>query len=145
MRVMVIVKATKESEAEIKPGDEKMFREMGAFNEELVEAGIMLAGEGLKPSRYGKRIKFSRNSRTVTDGPFAETKELIAGYWLWEVKSMEEAVKWVKRCPNPMPTESEIEIRPLYETEDFAAIDPTGEIRKQEDDLRKKIERQTKA
>ena len=145
MRVMVIVKATKESEAEIKPGDEKMFREMGAFNEELVEAGIMLAGEGLKPSRYGKRIKFSRNSRTVTDGPFAETKELIAGYWLWEVKSMEEAVKWVKRCPNPMPSESEIEIRPLYETEDFAAIDPTGEIRKQEDDLRKKIERQTKA
>jgi len=145
MRVMVIVKATKESEAEIKPGDEKMLREMGAFNEELVEAGIMLAGEGLKPSRYGKRIKFSRNSRTVTDGPFAETKELIAGYWLWEVKSMEEAVKWVKRCPNPMPTESEIEIRPLYETEDFAGIDPTGEIRKQEDDLRKKIERQTKA
>jgi hypothetical protein len=145
MRVMVIVKATKESEAEIKPGDEEMLREMGAFNEELVEAGVMLAGEGLKPSRYGKRIKFSGNSRSVTDGPFAETKELIAGYWLWEVKSMEEAVKWVKRCPNPMPTESEIEIRPLYETEDFAAVDPTGEIRKQEDDLRKKIERQTKA
>jgi PhnB protein len=142
MRVMVIVKATKESEAEIQPGDEKMLKEMGAFNEELVEAGIMLAGEGLKPSRYGKRIKFSRNSRTVTDGPFAETKELIAGYWLWEVKSMEEAVKWVKRCPNPMPTESEIEIRPIYETEDFADVDPTGEIRKQEDELRKRIERQ---
>ena len=142
MRVMVIVKATKESEVEITPGDEKMFKEMGAFNEELVKAGIMLAGEGLKPSRYGKRVKFSGNSRTVTDGPFAETKELIAGYWLWKVKSMEEAVQWVKRCPNPMPTESEIEIRPLYETEDFAVADPTGEIRKQEDELRKKIEQQ---
>ena len=142
MRVMVIVKATKESEAEIQPGDEKMLKEMGAFNEELVEAGIMLAGEGLKPSRFGKRVKFSGNSRTVTDGPFAETKELIAGYWLWTVKSMEEAVKWVKRCPNPMPTESEIEIRPIYETEDFAGVDPTGEIRKEEDELRKRIERQ---
>src|SRR5262245_28813286 len=145
MRVMVIVKATQESEAEIKPGDEKMFKEMGAFNEELVEGGIMLAGEGLKPSRYGKRVRFSENSRTVTDGPFVETKELIAGYWLWKVTSMEEAVKWVKRCPNPMPTESEIEIRPLYETEDFAVADATGEIRKQENELRKKIERQTKA
>ena len=145
MRVMVIVKATKESEAEINPGDEKMLKEMGAFNKELVEAGIMLAGEGLKPSRYSKRVQFSGNSRTVTDGPFAETKELIAGYWLWKVKSMEEAVNWVKRCPNPMPTESEIEIRPLYEPEDLAVADPTGEIRKQEDELRKKIERQTKA
>ena len=142
MRVMVIVKATNESEAEISPGDEKMFKEMGAFNEELVKAGIMLAGEGLKPSRYGKRVRFSGKSRTVTDGPFAETKELIAGYWLWKVTSMEEAVKWVKRCPNPMPTESEIEIRPLYETEDFAVADPTGDIRKQEDELRKKIEQQ---
>lgn len=142
MRVMVIVKATKESEAEIQPGDEKMLKEMGAFNEELVEAGIMLAGEGLKPSRFGKRVKFSGNSRTVTDGPFTETKELIAGYWFWKVTSMEEAVKWVKRCPNPMPTESEIEIRPIYETEDFADVDPTGEIRKQEDELRKRIERQ---
>ena len=139
---MVIVKATKESEAEIQPGDEKMLKEMGAFNEELVEAGIMLAGEGLKPSRFGKRVKFSGNSRTVTDGPFTETKELIAGYWFWKVTSMEEAVKWVKRCPNPMPTESEIEIRPIYETEDFADVDPTGEIRKQEDELRKRIERQ---
>src|SRR5499433_4093903 len=142
MRVMVIVKATKESEAEINSGDEKMLREMGAFNEELVEAGIMLAGEGLKPSRYGKRVKFSGKARTVTDGPFAETKELVAGYWLWKVKSIEEAVKWVKRCPNPMPTESEIEIRPLYEAEDFAVADPTGEIRKREDELRKKIEQQ---
>lgn len=140
MRVMVIVKATKESEAELDPGDEQMLAEMGAFNEKLVEAGIMLAGEGLKPSRYGKRVRFSGKSRTVTDGPFAETKELVAGYWLWNVKSMEEAVDWVKRCPNPMPTESEIEIRPVYETEDFAVVDPTGEIRKQEDELRKKIE-----
>ena len=142
MRVMVIVKATKESEAELTPGDEKMLTEMGAFNEELVKAGIMLAGEGLKPSKYGKRVKFSGKSRSVTDGPFAETKELVAGYWLWNVKSMEEAVTWVKRCPNPMPTESEIEIRPVYETEDFADVDPTGELRKQEDELRKKIEQQ---
>jgi len=142
MHVMVIVKATKESEAEIQPGDERMFKEMGAFNEELVEAGIMLAGEGLKPSRYGKRVKFSGKSRTVTDGPFAETRELVAGYWLWRVNSMEEAVKWVKRCPNPMPTESEIEIRPLYETEDFAVADPTGDLRQQQEDLRKKIEQQ---
>src|SRR5262245_18066160 len=143
MRVMVIVKATKESEAEIQPGDEKMFREMEAFNEELVKAGIMLAaGEGLKPSKFGKRVKFSGKSRSVTDGPFAETKELIAGYWLWKVKSMEEAVTWVKRCPNPRPTESEIEIRRLYETEDFAVADPTGEIRKQVAELRKRIEGQ---
>ena len=142
MRVMVIVKATKESEAEISPGDEKMFKEMGAFNEELVQAGIMLAGDGLKPSRYGKRVKFSGKARTVTDGPFAETKELVAGYWLWKVKSIEEAVKWVKRCPNPMPTESEIEIRPLYEAEDFAVADPTGDIRQRQEDLRKKIEQQ---
>src|SRR5580765_1284854 len=111
MRVMVIVKATKESEAEINPGDEKMFKEMGAFNEELVKAGIMLAGEGLKPSKYGKRVEFSGNSRTVTDGPFAETKELIAGYWLWKVKSMEEAVEWLKKCPNPHEDDCEVEIR----------------------------------
>jgi len=142
MRVMVIVKATKESEAELAPGDEKMLREMGAFNEELVKAGIMLAGEGLKPSKLGKRVKFAGAKRTVTDGPFAETKELIAGYWLWNVKSMDEAVQWVKRCPNPMPSESEIEIRPLYEAEDFAAADPTGEIRRQEDELRKRIDKQ---
>src|SRR5262244_3111130 len=134
MRVMVIVKATKESEAEINSGDEKMLKEMGAFNEELVKAGVMLAGEGLKPSKFGKRVRFSGKSRTVTDGPFAETKELVAGYWIWNVKSMAEAVEWVKRCPNPMPTDSEIEIRPAYETEDFAAIDPTGEIRKQEEE-----------
>jgi hypothetical protein len=109
----------------------------------LVKAGIMLAGEGLKPSKLGKRVKFSGAKRTVTDGPFAETKELVAGYWLWRVKSMDEAVEWVKRCPNPMPnSDSEIEIRPLYKTEDFAAADPTGEIRKQENELRKSIEQQ---
>ena len=142
MRVMVIVKATKESEAELNPGDEKMLREMGAFNEELVKAGIMLAGEGLKPSKLGKRVRFSGAKRTVTDGPFTETKELVAGFWLWNVKSMDEAVEWVKRCPNPMPSESDIEIRPLYEAADFAPADPTGEIRKQEGELRKKIEKQ---
>ena len=142
MRVMVIVKATKESEAELSPGDEEMLREMGKFNEELVAAGIMLDGDGLKPSKYGKRVAFSGKNRTVVDGPFAETKELVAGYWLWKVASMEEAVAWVKRCPNPMPTDSEIEIRPLYEAEDFAAADPTGELRQQEEELRKKLERQ---
>jgi len=144
MRVMVIVKATRESEAEITPGDEKLLKEMGAFNEELVKAGIMLAGEGLKPSKHGKRVRFAGAKRTVLDGPFAETKELVAGYWLWQVKSMQEAVEWVKRCPNPMPgaSECEIEIRPLYETEDFAAADPTGELRKQENELRKTLEAQ---
>ncbi len=142
MRVMVIVKATRESEAEIKPGDEKLLKEMGAFNEELVKAGIMLAGEGLKPSKLGKRVRFSGANRTVIDGPFTETKELVAGYWLWQVKSIQEAVEWVKRCPNPMPGDSEIEIRPLYETEDLAAADPTGELRKQENELRKTIDAQ---
>jgi hypothetical protein len=144
MRVMVIVKATKESEAEdgFQPGDEKLLKEMGAFNEQLVKAGIMLAGEGLRPSKDGKRVRFSGPRRTVIDGPFAETKELVAGFWLWKVKSMDEAVEWVKRCPNPMPSDSEIEIRPVYETEDFAAADPTGELRKQENELRKTIEAQ---
>jgi hypothetical protein len=142
MRVMVIVKATKESENEICPGDEKMFREMGAYNEQLVKAGVMLAGEGLRPSKQGKRVRFSGSHRTVIDGPFAETKELVAGFWLWQVRSMEEAVEWVRRCPNPMPgsAESVIEIRPIYETEDFAAADPTGELRKQENELRKTID-----
>ena len=143
MRVMVIVKATRDSEAQISPGDEKLLKEMSAFNEELVKAGIMLAGEGLKPSKHGKRVRFAGAKRTVIDGPFAETKELVAGYWLWQVKSMQEAVEWVKRCPNPMPgPECEIEIRPLYETEDFAAADPTGELRKQENDLRKALDAQ---
>jgi hypothetical protein len=143
MRVMVIVKATNESEAEVQPGDEKLLKEMGAFNEQLVKAGIMLAGEGLRPSKQGKRVRFSGPRRTVIDGPFAETKEFVAGYWLWKVKSMDGAVEWVKRCPNPMPgTDSEIEIRPVYETEDFAAADPTGDLRKQENELRKTIEAQ---
>src|SRR5688572_24276911 len=110
MRVMVIVKATKDSEAGIMPGDE-LFIEMGRYNEELVKAGIMLAGDGLHPSSVGKRVRFSGKNRTVVDGPFAETKELIAGYWIWQVRSMEEAVEWVRRCPNPMPGDSEIEIR----------------------------------
>ena len=142
MRVMVIVKATRESEAEITPADEKMLREMGEFNERLVKAGIMLEAAGLKPSRFGKRVRFSGAKRTVTDGPFTETKELIAGYWLWQVKSMEEAIEWVKRCPNPMPSDSEIEIRPIYEMEDLASADPTGELRKQENERRKKLEQQ---
>ena len=124
MRVMVIVKATKESEAESSPlemeGAEEMFEQMGRFNEELIKAGIMLAGDGLKPSRFGKRIHFDGTKRSVTDGPFAETKELVAGYWIWQVRSMEEAVEWAKRCPNPMPGPSDLEIRPLWEAEDFS-------------------------
>jgi hypothetical protein len=142
MRVMVIVKATKESEHEVTPGDEKMLREMGEFNEQLVKAGVMLSGDGLRPSRQGKRVRFSGKQRTVIDGPFAETKELVAGFWLWQVKSIEEAVEWVKRCPNPMPgsSEAEIEIRPLYETEDFAVADPSGELREKERALREQLE-----
>jgi hypothetical protein len=123
MRVMVIVKATKESEAENTPlemeGAAEMFEAMGKYNEELVKAGIMLSGDGLKPSKFGKRIHFSGARRSVTDGPFAETKELVAGYWVWQVRSMEEAVEWAKRCPNPMPGPSDLEIRPLWEPEDF--------------------------
>ncbi|MEW6331428.1 MAG: YciI family protein [Pseudomonadota bacterium] len=130
MRVMVIVKATKDSEAGIMP-DEKLLTAMGNFNEELVRAGIMLAGEGLHPSSKGARVRFSGAQRTVTDGPFAETKELVAGFWLWRVKSMEEAIEWVKRCPNPMPGDSEIEIRPVFEAEDFGE-EFTPELREQE-------------
>jgi hypothetical protein len=127
MRVMVIVKATADSEAGIMPGEE-LFIEMGRYNEELVKAGIMLAGDGLHPSSRGKRVRFSGKNRTVVDGPFAETKELIAGYWIWQVRSMEEAVEWVRRCPNPMPGDSEIEIRRIYEMEDFgAAVTPEVE------------------
>ena len=137
MRVMVIVKASKESEAGAMP-DEKMLTEMGAFNEELVKAGIMLAGEGLQSSAKGKRVRFSGSRRTVIDGPFAETKELIAGYWIWKVKSMDEAVEWVKRCPNPHPSDSEIEIRQIFENEDFGA-EFTPELRAQEDRLRAQI------
>ena len=128
MKVMVLVKATKESEAGTPP-DEKLISQMMAFNEQLVKAGVMLAGEGLKASSQGKRVRFSGPRRTVIDGPFAETKELLAGFWLWQVRSMEEAIEWVKRCPNPMRDECEIEIRPLFDPEDFAPCDPSGEHR----------------
>lgn len=130
MRVMVMVKATRESEAGKMPGTE-LLAAMGAFNEELVKAGVMLAGEGLHPSAKGKRVRFSGRERAVIDGPFAQTQELVAGYWLWQVKSMEEAVEWVKCCPNPMESDSEIEIRPLFEAEDFGA-ELTPELREQE-------------
>jgi len=132
---MVLVKATKESEAGEMPRTERL-TEMGAYNEELVRAGIMLAGEGIHPSSKGARVKFSGDKRTVTDGPFSETKELVAGFWLWQVKSMDEAIEWVKRCPNPMDGESEIEIRQVFDAEDFAASDPTGELRAKEGELR---------
>jgi len=118
MRFMVIVKATRDSEAGALPG-EKLLTAMGKYNEELAKAGILLAGDGLQPSSKGARVRFSGTKRTVIDGPFAETKELIAGFWLWKVKSKEEAIEWVKRCPNPMPGDSEIEIRQLFEAEDF--------------------------
>ncbi|MAK83340.1 YciI family protein [Phenylobacterium sp.] len=121
MRVMVFVKATADSEAGIMPGSD-LLEAMGRYNELLVEAGIMKEGDGLKPTSYGKRVAFDGEARTVIDGPFAETKEVVAGYWIWEVKDMEEAVAWVKRCPNPMPGPSEIEIRPFYEMSDFDSI-----------------------
>jgi hypothetical protein len=140
MRFMVIVKATPESEAGKMPS-EKLLTEMGKFNEELVKAGVMLAGEGLHPSSKGVRIQFSGDKRTVVDGPFAETKELIAGFWLIEVKSKEEAIEWIKRCPNPMEGESEIEIRQVFEAEDFGA-EFTPELREQEDRLRAQISSQ---
>ena len=143
MRVMVIIKANKESEAGVLP-DEKLLSEMGKFNEELVQAGVMLAGEGLHPSSKGKRVKFSGDKRTVIDGPFAETKELVAGFWLWNVKSMEEAIDWVKRCPNPTGQEGEVEIRQIFEAADFGD-EFTPELREQEDRLRAKIAQQTKA
>jgi hypothetical protein len=127
---MIIVKATKDSEAGVMP-DEKLLTEMGKYNEELVRAGIMLAGEGLHPSSKGARVRFSGAQRTVVDGPFVETKELIAGFWLWQVKSLEEAIEWVKRCPNPMPGDSEIEIRQVFEAEDFGE-EFTPELREQE-------------
>jgi hypothetical protein len=142
MRVMVIVKASKESEAGVMP-DEKLLTEMGKYNEQLVKAGIMQAGEGLHPSSKGKRVRFSGANRTVVDGPFAETKELIAGYWLWQVKSMDEAVEWLKRCPNPHNEESEVEIRPIFENEDFGA-EFTPELRKQDERLRDEIEARRK-
>ncbi|KWE53848.1 dehydrogenase [Burkholderia ubonensis] len=138
MRVMVIVKATKESEAGEMP-DTELLAAMGRYNEELVKAGVMLAGEGLHPSSRGKRVRFSGPGRSVIDGPFAETKELIAGFWMWQVKSMDEAVEWVKRCPNPMKSDSEIEIRPVFEAEDFGA-EFTPELQEQEARLRAEIE-----
>ena len=141
MRVMVIVKATRNSEAGALP-TEKLLADMGKFNEELVKAGVMLAGEGLRPSSQGKRVVFSGGKKTVVDGPFAETKELVAGFWLWQVKSMEEAVEWVRRCPDPMPgEESVIEIRPVFEADDFGK-EFTPELRAQEERLRAEVERQ---
>ncbi len=141
MKVMVIVKATKNSEAGVMPS-EQMLAEMGRYNEELVEAGIMLAGDGLHPSAKGKRIRFSGDKRTVVDGPFAETKELIAGFWIWQVRSMEEAVEWARRCPAPMPgEESELELRPIFEPEDFGEA-YTPEIKAQEDRIRAEVQRQ---
>ncbi|HVK31091.1 MAG TPA: YciI family protein [Burkholderiaceae bacterium] len=140
MRFMVIVKATTDSEAGVMPSAQ-MFAEMGAYNEALVKAGIMKAGEGLHPSSKGARVRFSGKRREVVDGPFAETKELIAGFWLWECASMQEAIDWVKRCPNPMPGDSEIEIRRIYEAEDFGA-EFTPELREQEERLRAQIEKQ---
>lgn len=137
MKVIVLVKATKDSESGVMPSEE-MFREMGKFNEALVKAGIMISGDGLHPSSKGARVQFSGSNRTVVDGPFSETKELVAGFWIWQVKSMAEAIEWVKRCPNPMPGPSEIEIRPMFEPEDFGEAF-TPELRAQEERLRKEI------
>jgi hypothetical protein len=137
MRFMILVKATADSEAGVLP-DEQLLTEMGKYNEELVKAGVMLAGEGLHPSSKGARVRFSGKQRTVIDGPFPETKELVAGFWLFQVKSKEEAIEWVKRCPNPMPGESEIEIRQIFEAEDFGGV-LTPELRAQEDRLREQI------
>ena len=144
MRVMVMVKATKNSEAGLMPS-EKLLADMGRFNEELVKAGVMLAGDGLHPSSKGKRVRFAGGKKTVIDGPFAETKELVAGFWIWQVRSMEEALEWVQRCPAPMPgEESEIEIRPLFEAEDFGD-ELTPELRAQEERLRAEVSRQRKS
>ena len=140
MRFMVMVKATKESEAGMMPSQE-LLAAMGKYNEELVKAGILLAAEGLKPSSQGARVRFSGSRRTVIDGPFAETKELVAGFWLIQVKSMDEAIEWVKRCPNPMETDSDIEIRQVFEAEDFGP-EFTPELQAQEERMRAAIERQ---
>ena len=137
MRFMVMVKATKDSEAGMLP-DKKLLADMGKFNEQLVKAGIMLAGEGLQPSSKGARVRFSGSKRTVVDGPFTETKELVAGFWLWQCKSLAEAIEWVKRCPNPMPGDSEIEIRQVFEPEDFGA-ECTPELREQERRINEQI------
>ena len=140
MRVMVIVKASKDSEAGVMPS-EQMLREMGDFNEQLVKAGIMLAGDGLTPSSKGARVQFSGKKRTVVDGPFAETKELIAGFWIWQVKSFQEALEWAKRCPNPTGDESVLELRPLFEAADFGD-EFTPELREQEERLARQIQQQ---
>ena len=141
MKVMVIVKATKNSEAGVMPS-ERLLTEMGKYNEELVKAGVMLAGEGLQPSSKGKRIKFTGAKRTIVDGPSTETKELIAGYWVWQVRSMDEAVEWARRCPDPMPGEdAELEIRPVFDADDFGK-EFTPELRAQEERLRQAVERQ---
>src|SRR5262245_46511043 len=137
MRFMILVKANKDSEAGVMP-DEKLLTDMGNFNEELVRAGVMLAGEGLHPSSKGARVRFSGSSRTVIDGPFAETKELIAGFWIWKVKSKQEAIEWVKRCPNPSRGETEVEIRQVFETEEFGS-ELTPEARAQEERIRKHL------
>lgn len=139
MKVMVIVKATADSEAGVMP-DQDMLAAMGRFNEDLVNAGVMLAGEGLKPTSHGARVQFDGAQRRVIDGPFAETKELIAGFWLWQVRSLDEAIEWVRRCPNPHNGPSEIEIRPLFEADDFGEAF-TPELREQEDRLRERLER----
>ena len=139
MRVMVIVKASKDTEAGVMPS-EQLLREMGNYNEELVKAGIMLAGEGLHPSSKGNRVRFSGDKKTtVIDGPFAETKELVAGFWMWQVKSLQEAIEWAKRCPNPTGEESELEIRPVFEAEDFGQ-EFTPELREQEERIRAEAE-----
>lgn len=138
MRVMVFVKATKDSEAGIMPSTE-LLEAMGKYNEQLLSAGIMLAGDGLKPTSNAKRVAFDGPSRKVIDGPFAETRELVAGYWMWEVKDMAEAVEWVKRCPNPMPGPSEIEIRPVFEMADFGEV-LTPEVAELHDQTRRKLD-----
>jgi hypothetical protein len=141
MKVMVIVKASKSSEAGELPS-QQLLAEMGKFNEELVKAGVVLAAEGLQPSSNGKRVRYSAGHITVVDGPFAETKELIAGFWIWKVKSLDEAVAWVKRCPNPHNEDGEIEIRQVFDFEEFAPRDPSGELRAAEARMREQIEKQ---
>ena len=140
MRVMVLVKANEDSESGAMPSTE-MLEAMGSYNEELVKAGVMVAGEGLHPSSKGVRVRFSGEERSVVDGPFAETKELLAGFWLWEVRDMDEAIEWAKRCPNPTGEESMLELRPVFEAEDFGD-ELTPELREQEDRLRRQIEEQ---
>ncbi|HEX7241798.1 MAG TPA: YciI family protein [Longimicrobiaceae bacterium] len=139
MKFMILIKANDESEAGVLPSTE-LLAAMGKYNEDLVKAGVMVAGEGLHPSSRGKRVRLSGDQRTVIDGPFPETKELIAGFWIWQVRSMDEAVEWVKRMPNPMPgTEPEVEIRQVFDAEDFAPVDPTGEFREAEERLRQQV------